>query len=204
VSQVTWYAARAAGLIAWCLLAASVAWGLALSTGIFGRRPRPAWLLDLHRFLGAAAVVFVGVHVIALLADDYVHFAFADVLVPLRASWHPVAVAWGVVAAWLLAAVEITSLLRSRISAKLWRRTHYASFGVFVLATLHGVSAGTDRHALLFVWAVVVGVALVSALSAIRVSATGDARTRGARGTTRPARAALAARSNATAPRSAR
>ena len=70
-SQVFWFAARASGIVAWALAAGSVVWGLALSTRVLGGRPRPAWLFDLHRFLGGLALVFVGVHVLAVLADSY-------------------------------------------------------------------------------------------------------------------------------------
>jgi Ferric reductase like transmembrane component len=139
-----WYVARAAGLVSWGLLTAATMWGLALSTKLFGRRPRPSWILDLHRMLGGLALVFTGVHVGAILVDTYVHFGLTDVLVPFAAKWHPVAVAWGVVALYLLAAVELTSLLRARLPRVLWRRVHYASFPLFVLATVHGLTAGTD------------------------------------------------------------
>jgi hypothetical protein len=64
-SQVFWFTARASGIVAWGLAAASVVWGLALSTRLLGRRPRPAWLLDLHRYLGGLALAFTGVHVLS-------------------------------------------------------------------------------------------------------------------------------------------
>src|SRR5262249_23625619 len=69
-----WYVARPGGLVSWGLLTASTMWGLALSTKIFGRRLRTNWLLDLHRMLGGLALVFVGVHVTAILLDSYIHF----------------------------------------------------------------------------------------------------------------------------------
>jgi hypothetical protein len=108
--QLWWYAARSGGMVALALLAASVLWGLALSTKVFRGRPRPNWLLDLHRFLGGAAVVFTGIHVLSIVADSYVHFGLAEILVPFVGSWHPVAVGWGIVAMYLLLAVEVTSL----------------------------------------------------------------------------------------------
>ena len=139
-----WYVARASGLVGWGVLTAATLWGLALSTKVFGKRPRPNWLLDLHRMLGALALVFTGVHVGAILVDQYVHFGLTEVLVPFAAKWHPVAVAWGIVGFYLLVAVEVTSLLRSRIPRKFWRRVHYLSFPLFVTATVHGLAAGTD------------------------------------------------------------
>src|SRR2546430_14217622 len=121
-SQIVWYAARASGLIAWSLAAASVIWGLGLSTRALGRSPRPAWLFDLHRFLGGIALVFTGVHVGAILLDTYVHFSIVNVLVPFTGTWHPVAVAWGIAAFYLLLAVELTSLARAHVPKRLWRR----------------------------------------------------------------------------------
>ncbi|MGA8040081.1 MAG: ferredoxin-NADPH reductase, partial [Acidimicrobiia bacterium] len=111
MTQLTWYIARSSGIVGWALLSASVLWGLALSTKALGKRPRPNWLLDLHRFLGGAAVVFTIIHVASLLVDSYTDISLTNVLVPLTGTWHPVAVAWGVVGVYLLAAVEVTSLM---------------------------------------------------------------------------------------------
>ena len=167
--KVFWYATRSAGIVAWILLALSVLWGLALSTKAFGKRPRPNWLLDLHRFLGGLAVIFTGVHVVAIVLDSFVNFSVLNVLVPFTGSWHPVAVAWGIVAMYALAAVEITSLLRKRISKQAWRMTHYLSFPLFALATIHVLTAGTDRHTFLLRTLLAIGVLGVVLLTAVRV-----------------------------------
>ncbi|HXW80437.1 MAG TPA: hypothetical protein VEJ84_13115, partial [Acidimicrobiales bacterium] len=68
-SEMVWYVARASGIVTWALLAASVTWGLAITSGTATRRPRPAWLLDLHRFMAAAALVFLCIHVGSIAAD---------------------------------------------------------------------------------------------------------------------------------------
>ncbi len=193
-SQLWWYVARAGGLVSWALLAATALFGLALSSKVFGRRPRPAWLLDLHRSLGGLAVVFVGVHVVAIMLDTYVSFGPADVLVPFASSWHPGAVAWGIVAVYLLVAVEVTSLLRSKLPPKLWRRLHSLSFPLFVFATIHALTAGTDRNTAVMQASVVAVCAAVVALVAFRAKP-------GTRGTTRPLRPrAPAPRPGATPP----
>ena len=141
--RVTWYLARAAGLVTWALCAASILWGLALSTRI-RRRGLPAWLFDLHTFLGGAALVFCAIHLAALAADDYVSFGPAELFVPMVSTWKPGAVAWGIVAADLLLAVEVTSLLRRVLPRKLWRSVHLSSAALFVAGTVHGITAGTD------------------------------------------------------------
>ncbi|MCU1463778.1 MAG: putative rane protein [Acidimicrobiales bacterium] len=165
-----WYVARAAGLVAWGLLSASVVWGLALSTRALGRKPRPAWLLDLHRYLGGLATIFTGVHIAAIVADSYVHFDVASVLVPGASSWRPGAVAWGVVGLYLLLAVELTSLARSRLPRKVWRMTHVASFPLFVVATVHLLTAGADAGALATDAVVTAVVATVAGLTTFRVT----------------------------------
>ena len=78
-------------------------WGLWLSGRIRPFGARPAWILDLHRFLGGLATIFVGVHVASILLDSYTSFGLTDVLVPFASAWHPIAVAWGVVAFYVLA-----------------------------------------------------------------------------------------------------
>jgi predicted ferric reductase len=147
-SQLWWYLARAAGIVSWALVAISVCWGLLLAgRPIAGRSvgwARPHRLLDLHRYLGALAVMFTGIHVGALIADSYVHFDVVDVLVPLVSSWRPGAVAWGVVAVWLLAAIELTSLAKRRLPPRVWHGVHLASYPLFAMATIHGLTAGSD------------------------------------------------------------
>jgi DMSO/TMAO reductase YedYZ heme-binding membrane subunit len=173
-----WYVARASGLVGWGLLTAATLWGLALSTKVFGKRPRPNWLLDLHRMLGALALVFTGVHVGAIMLDQYVHFGLSEVLVPFASKWHPVAVAWGIVGFYLLAAVEVTSLLRSRIPKKFWRRVHYLSFPLFIFATVHGLAAGTDTTRRIAVLVAVAACASFLTMVAIRAALTVEPPTR--------------------------
>lgn len=161
-SHLWWYVARAGGLVAWALVLASCTWGLLHALRAFGRRPSPSWMLSTHRYLSTLALVFVTVHVVAILADGYVRFSLADVLVPLASSWHPVAVAWGVVAMYVLVAVEITSLVRARLSPRVWRGVHLLSYVLLALVTVHLLTAGTDVAALLpTTSAVLLGVAAV-------------------------------------------
>jgi hypothetical protein len=142
--NLAWYTARAAGLVSWFLLAASITWGVLLHTRILGRRPRPKWLLDLHRFLGGLAVVFVGVHLAGLFADSYVHFGPAELLVPFTSSYRPGAVAWGIAGFYVLVAIEVTSLLMRWLPRKLWHGIHLGSYALFAMATVHLFTAGTD------------------------------------------------------------
>jgi len=142
--QLWWYTARSGGFVAWGLLTASVLWGLSISTKALGKRARPNWMLDLHRFLGGFAVIFTAIHVLAIMADSYVHFGLSDVLVPFASAWNPNAVAWGIVAVYLLVAIEVSSLVRKWIPKRAWRAIHFSSFPLFAFSTVHAFMAGTD------------------------------------------------------------
>lgn len=142
--EAWWYVARASGIVAWLLLTVTVLWGIASSADLFGRRRRVAWLVDLHRWLGALTVAFVTLHLGALVADSYVHFAPVDLLVPFASDWKPLPVALGVVALWGLVAVQATSLAMRRLRRRTWHTVHLAGYAVFVLGSFHGITAGTD------------------------------------------------------------
>jgi DMSO/TMAO reductase YedYZ heme-binding membrane subunit len=182
--QLWWYLARASGVTAWFLLALAVRWGLLLSTRLLGRKPTPAWLLDLHRFLGGLAVVFTALHLVGLVADSYTHFGLADLVVPMASSWKPGAVAWGIVAFYLLAAIEITSLLMKRMSRRWWRRVHSMSYLLFWVAAIHTATAGTDASNPALVVANAIAVLAVLTLTLVRVLTSKHERaaTRKARG----------------------
>lgn len=169
MSAAWWYANRASGLVAWALLAGSVILGLLLSGKALGRKVRPNWLQDLHRGLSGLAVAFVGVHVAAAVADSYVHFGLADVTVPFASGWKPVAIAWGIVSAYLLLAVEGSSLLRKHLPKKTWKLIHLASYPLFLSATAHGLTAGTDMPTTLGIGIAAGTTAAIAGLTAHRV-----------------------------------
>lgn len=143
-TQFWWYLARSSGIVAWTLLAASMIWGLLFTTRLLKGHPTPKWLLDLHRHLGGLALAFTGLHLVALVADSYVEFSLTDLLIPFASEWKPGPVALGVIALYLLAAVEGTSLAMKRLPRKTWRNIHLTSYPLFWIATFHGITAGTD------------------------------------------------------------
>ena len=144
MTGTTWYVARAGGLLAYVLLSTGVVVGLGLAGRT--RLPWPKFAVeDVHRFLTILTGAFLTLHVGAILLDDYVPFSLGQVLVPFTADYRPFATGLGVVALELLLAVALTNAVRGRIPYRLWRRAHYLGFGVWGLATVHGLLAGTDR-----------------------------------------------------------
>jgi hypothetical protein len=169
--KFAWYVSRASGLVAWAVVTASILWGLAVSTKLVRRKGVPAWLLDLHRFLGALSVVFVAIHVGALWADNFVYFGPREMFVPMASSWKPGATAWGIVATYLLVAIQVTSWAKRRLPRTLWHAVHMSSFPLFLAATVHGLAAGTDRGNVLLQWSAFTGVLLVTFLVLFQVFA---------------------------------
>jgi len=163
VSHLAWYISRGTGIVTWGLLIASMLWGLMHATRAFGKRAKQWWMLGVHRWLGALACMFLVVHVVALLADSFTNFTVPSVLVPFVASWHPIPVAVGIVAMYLLFAIEGTSLLQKYLPRPVWRQIHVLSYALFALATIHALGAGTDVKTVVS-GGIAIGVGVVVAL----------------------------------------
>ena len=166
--QIWWFLARSTGIVAWGVLTVAVVVGLLLSTRIAGKKTQPAWLLDVHRLLGGIAVALVALHLLGLYLDSYVQFGALDLFVPFIASWQPVAVAWGILAFYLLLAVTVSSMMMKRIPRKLWKVIHFSSYGLFWLTAVHGATAGTDAAHPAYVGGSIASIVLVLFLTAYR------------------------------------
>jgi sulfoxide reductase heme-binding subunit YedZ len=139
-----WILARASGLTAYVLLSASMLAGLVVKSRPFGRALKAAAATDTHRFLTLLALGAVALHGFALTLDSTVPIHLPALLVPGLSPYRPLAVALGVVAAELAALIVVSFPLRKTIGMRAWRRLHWATYGVFVAATVHGLVAGTD------------------------------------------------------------
>jgi methionine sulfoxide reductase heme-binding subunit len=176
-SRTWWWVTRAAGIVAWAVVAAAVVWGLLASTKMIRRRGAPAWILDLHRYLGTLTIVFVVIHVGAIWLDSFVKFDAKQLFVPFTASWRPQAVAWGIFSTYLLVAIQTTSWAMRKLPRKLWHRVHLLSIPMLVGATVHGFLAGADRTNRAVQWsAFVVGLGVVFLLAVRLLSPSRSAR----------------------------
>jgi methionine sulfoxide reductase heme-binding subunit len=159
-SPIDWYAARAGGIVAYVLLSANVALGLAMT----GKKSMKRWprfaLEDVHRFTGLLTGTFVVLHILTVAIDAYLPFSIVSLAVPLVAAYRPVWTGLGIVAAELLLALAITNHYReTKLTYAFWRKAHYVNFAVWAAATLHGIGSGTDRSTpwMVAIFAVAVG-----------------------------------------------
>jgi sulfoxide reductase heme-binding subunit YedZ len=142
-APVAWLVARAAGLVAFGLLTASVTLGLALSTKLLGNRRGKA-LLGWHQTLMWTGMGMVVLHVGGLLLDPVLRFGFVAVLVPGAAPWRPLPVAAGIVTLWLMLVLACSFHVRRQIGQRRWRLLHYASSVAFTLGLYHALNVGSD------------------------------------------------------------
>src|SRR5580704_14739500 len=139
-----WVTSRSAGITAYVALTLDVAFGLFLSTAVADRWISRARSVEVHRWLSSVTLALTAVHAVALLGDRLAHIDLADLVVPFHARRHAVGVGLGVIAVEAAAVLHGSFLLRARLGARVWRALHYLSFAVYVLATAHGIFAGSD------------------------------------------------------------
>jgi sulfoxide reductase heme-binding subunit YedZ len=172
---VDWYAARAAGVVAYLLVSASVALGLTLAgKERLDRWPRFA-VEDVHRFAGILAGTFIALHVFWLAVDSQARLGVGNLLIPFTSSYRPLWTGLGVVAAQLLVALAVTNHYRKRISYTLWRRLHYLNFAVWIATTAHGLGAGTDSGSTAFLLMYAISAGTIAALVLRRFAPRSDA-----------------------------
>jgi hypothetical protein len=145
-NAVVWDTARAGGFVAYVLLTLAVTAGLVLRNRWQTVRWPRLITNELHGYLSLLALVFITVHVLAVLVDPFTRFGLAEVLVPFASHYRPLWMGLGVVALYLFFAVWVSSRLRTRIGFRAWRSIHVLAFGVYAAATVHGLGTGSDTR----------------------------------------------------------
>ncbi|WP_162242484.1 2Fe-2S iron-sulfur cluster-binding protein [Yonghaparkia sp. Root332] len=140
-----WYVTRISAMLAWIVMTIAVLWGIVLSTRIFRGADNPAWLQDLHRFLGGTAVVLTILHAVSLMLDPWLSLTPLEALVPFVGDFKPLPVALGIVSFYVLVAVQSSSLLKDRLPRRVWRGIHLSSYVAVLAVAFHAGAAGTDR-----------------------------------------------------------
>jgi sulfoxide reductase heme-binding subunit YedZ len=172
--KLFWSASRLTAFLAYLSFAASVCYGIGMSSGILDALAGRFVSFTLHRDLAIAGLAFTAAHVFLLLGDSYIGFDLTTLLVPGQSPYRPLPIAVGQVCAWAAAATVVSFYLRSRMGTTLWRSLHSFSAIVFVLATIHGLFAGSDSR-LDVIWWMYVGIALlVLFLTVYRIAMRGQ------------------------------
>lgn len=98
----------------------------------------------LHRWTAYTAILLVIAHPLVLLFLHTPRFRVVDLLWPVHSYLQPKLNLAGAVALYLLLAVLITSLLRTRIGRRTWRNFHLLVYPAAVLLFLHSILTDPD------------------------------------------------------------
>ncbi len=139
-----WYASRATGVVSLALLSLVMIIGMLVNRqGRLPGLPRFA-VLGLHRNLSLIAVAFLAIHVLTAVFDGYVAIGLVAIVVPLTSPYEPLWMGLGAVSLDLMAAVLVTSLVRSRLGRRTWRAVHWLAYASWPVAVVHGVYSSKD------------------------------------------------------------
>lgn len=143
-AKTPWYFSRASGTVAYLLLALSTVWGLLLTSKIIKENVPAVLSLAMHNILSWVAIGTTGLHALSLLGDSYYTYTPADLVIPFVGPYRPFWVGIGILTLYLMLITSLTFSWRKQIGQVWWRRIHYLTFVAYLMATLHGVTAGTD------------------------------------------------------------
>ncbi len=160
-STAFWYATRATGLMALVLLTVTMVLGITTTVRAKARQWPGFAQQEMHRRLSMMAAVFVALHVATSVLDTYVHIGWAAIVVPFTSGYDSFWVGVGAISLDLMAAVFVTSLLRSRLRPGTWRAVHWLAYLCWPIALAHTFGMGTDSGER---WVIALGVVCVVAV----------------------------------------
>jgi methionine sulfoxide reductase heme-binding subunit len=139
-----WYTTRGAGAVTLLLLTASVGLGV-LTTWRWAPAGWPRFLTaGLHRNLALLTLVFLGLHVVTAVVDPFTNLGWIAAVIPFGSWYRTFWLGLGTIAAELLLAVIVTSLLRGLFGYGAWRAVHWLTYASWPVALIHGLGTGTD------------------------------------------------------------
>lgn len=166
-----WVLTRATGAVSLVLLTATLVLGIVDVTR-WRTRGWPRFVIDaVHRNAALLAVVLIAVHVVTTVVDGYVSISAANAFIPFSGSYRPLWLGLGALALDLMLALVATSLLRRWIGHRVWRAVHWAAYGCWPIALIHGLGMGTDVRAGWLLWVALGCIGAVALAVGARVSA---------------------------------
>ena len=166
---LAWYSVRALGFMAYGVLAASVLYGLLLSTKILDAIAHRPVSFALHKDLAIVALILAGLHGALLVADQSFDFTPRTILVPFASPYAPIWVGVGQLTFYTTAIVTASFYARRQIGQRAWRILHYVTFLAFIGATVHGIYSGSDSGSPWAFWVYVVPVTAAVFLLTYRI-----------------------------------
>jgi sulfoxide reductase heme-binding subunit YedZ len=168
-----WYATRGTGAVTLVLLTASVVLGIAATRGWRLSGGSLFTIGSLHRTLSLLALALLAVHIVTTLLDPFPHISLAASVIPFSDGYRTLWLGLGTVAADILLALVITSLVRRRLGYGAWRRVHLFAYLCWPVALLHGFGTGSDART---TWMLALTICCVAAVALAVAAHLGAAR----------------------------
>ncbi|HET9655852.1 MAG TPA: ferric reductase-like transmembrane domain-containing protein [Kineosporiaceae bacterium] len=168
--MMQWYIMRGTGTVLMALLTLSTAMGV-MSTARFGSALWPRFATQaLHRNVSLLTMAMLTSHVGIAIYDEVVDIRWYDAFVPRPGAYHGYWLWLGTLSTDVMLAVVITSLLRHRLSHRIWRALHVAAYVSWIFGLLHGIGIGTDSTAAWEMGVTVTSVGVVAAVAVVRLA----------------------------------
>lgn len=146
-TNADWYLMRASGFVAMALLTITICLGISNLARLATRSWTRTLAALVHRNVSLLAVVFLAIHVLTAISDKYVRIPALSILVPGLSGYDPLWVGLGAVSVDVFIAVVVTSLVRGRLSPRVWRAVHWLAYLSWPSAFVHSVGSGTGAGA---------------------------------------------------------
>jgi sulfoxide reductase heme-binding subunit YedZ len=161
-----WYLNRATGLVALVLMTLTIVLGTTVR-----RQARLPGLprfgvARLHRNVALLSALLLAGHVATAVLDSYVSIGPVAAVVPFTSGYRPLAIGLGALALDLTLLVVLTSLLRDWLPRWLWAPVHLASYVLWPVAAVHGLTAASDLGGGWVLW-LVLGCAAATAWASL-------------------------------------
>ena len=144
---MTWYLMRATGFVSLILLTTTL--GLGVSN--VARLATRSWTRTLaglvHRNISLLAVIFLTIHIVTAVCDKYVRISLMSIIVPGLSNYDPLWIGLGAASLDLVIAVILTSLIRGRLPARVWKAVHWLAYLSWPAALVHAIGTGTGTGA---------------------------------------------------------
>jgi sulfoxide reductase heme-binding subunit YedZ len=154
-SSLFWYITRASGIVTLVLLTVTMILGLTTAARARSRSWPGFAQQELHRRISMISMIFLAIHVLTSILDTFVHLGWLAIAIPFTSPYGRFWVGLGTIALDLMAAVFVSSLLRTRMAPTTWRAIHWLSYGCWPVALIHTFGMGTDsgEH-----WVIILGI----------------------------------------------
>lgn len=156
-SKYFWLFARASGIAAFIFLTIGILYGMGMSTRSAYKIMRPPLAMEIHQTINVISLVAVIAHFTSLFFDNYFHLQLSEAFIPFLIKRpftselgldFTYAIGFGIIAFYLIMLLVVTSLIRKKISIKLWRKIHYTSLLTYWIFVLHAITSGSDSKEL--------------------------------------------------------